>query len=138
MDLAVLSQSPIGQEPSKPLILAVECDEDNRVLLSYALELFGYPFIIVADREAAFSLACEARPDLILLEAVLPTLADGLELIRQLKRQEQTRTIPIVAVTAIATPLDRERILASGCDGFLAKPYLLEQLQQILDMQLTE
>lgn len=138
MDLAVLSQSPIGQEPGKPLILAVECDEDNRVLLSYALELFEYPFMIAADREAAFSLAYEARPDLILLEVVLPTLADGLELVRQLKRHEQTRTIPIVAVTAIAMPHDRERILASGCDGFLAKPYLLEQLQQILDMQLTE
>lgn len=138
MDLAVLSQSPIGQEPSKPLILAVECDEDNRVLLSYALELFEYPFIIAADRQEAFSLACEARPDLILLEAILPTLADGLELVRQLKRHEQTRNIPIVAVTAIAIPHDRERILAAGCDGFLAKPYLLEQLQQILDLQLTE
>ena len=67
------------------------------------------------------TLAREARPDLILMDIQLPGM-DGLEATALLKADEATRGILVIALTALAMKGDEERILAAGCDGYIAKP----------------
>jgi CheY-like chemotaxis protein len=71
------------------------------------------------------------QPDLILLDIMLPDM-DGLEVIRCLKQISRTMTIPIVAVTALARATDREQILLAGCDDYISKPYMLEDLAALV------
>ena len=66
-------------------------------------------------------LAREHHPDLILLDIQLPDIP-GTEIARQLKSDPQTRAIPVFAITAFAMPGDRDKILESGCDEYVAKP----------------
>jgi two-component system cell cycle response regulator DivK len=93
------------------------------------LELLGYPTSLVArNGSIALQIVREEVPDLILMDIMLPGM-DGFELARNLKANPLTRAIPILAVTAKAMPGDRERCLASGCDGYLAKPFLPPKLK---------
>ena len=66
-------------------------------------------------------MACEVKPDLILLDIQLPVM-DGYAVARDLKGRNDLKDIPIVAVTSYAMPGDRERVLASGCAGYIEKP----------------
>ena len=73
------------------------------------------------DAEAGLTLARDEQPDLILMDIQLPGM-DGLEATALLKRDEATRAIPVIALTALAMKGDEERIRAAGCDGYIAKP----------------
>lgn len=115
------------QDFSQPLILSVDDDEDNLILASCALELFGYRVISAADGETALALIDRYPPSLILLDIVMPVL-DGEALLDILKKHPKTAKIPIIAVTALASPDDREKLIQLGCDDYLSKPYLLEDL----------
>ena len=75
-------------------------------------------------------------PDLVLLDLMLPAL-DGFQVARQLKGDPATRTIPIVAVSAMARPDDREAALAAGCDEFVRKPFELDDLEALIRKYLT-
>ncbi|MBD2741733.1 response regulator [Coleofasciculus sp. FACHB-1120] len=114
-----------------PLVLAVDDDEDNLLLLSYVLEPLNCSIITAVDGHTAFEKARTEQPSLILLDIMLPDL-DGLQIVRQLREDSHTRTIPVIAVTALARPEDRERILAAGCNDYISKPYLLEDLEAVI------
>lgn len=117
---------------NRPVILAVDDNEDNLLLVSLAVEqLLNCSSIAASDGETALSLAQRYRPDLILLDIVLPDL-NGVEVIERLKQDWQTKTIPIVAVTALAKEEDCDLILAAGCDGYLSKPYMLDDLEKVI------
>src|SRR5467141_2182375 len=102
-------------------ILIIEDNQANLDLMSYLLEAFGHTLLTVADGEAGLESAHRERPDLIICDVQLPG-TDGYEVARRLKSDAASRAIPLVAVTALAMVGDRERLLTSGFDGYLAKP----------------
>ena len=108
-------------------ILLVEDNEMNRDMLSRRLERRGYQVIIAIDGEEGLRMAQAERPDLILMDMSLPLL-DGWEVTRQLKATPQTRSIPIIALTAHAMAGDREKALEAGCDDYDTKPVEMSRL----------
>jgi two-component system cell cycle response regulator DivK len=102
-------------------ILIVEDNALNRALLQAVLRATGYQLLIAEDGQRGVDLAYREHPDLILMDIMLPVL-DGYEATRQLKADPQTRHIPILAITAHFSSLEREHALAAGCDGYITKP----------------
>lgn len=113
---------------TKPLILAVDDDEDNLLLLAYALEPLGCSLLTAVDGLMGLSLARTYQPDLILLDILLPYM-DGAEVISQIRKDPKIQTVPIIAVTALANAQDRERLLRAGCNDYLSKPYMLDDIE---------
>lgn len=108
-------------------ILLVEDNEMNRDMLSRRLLRRGYTVVFATDGQAALDMAASAQPQLVLMDMILPVI-DGWEATRRLKADKQTRTIPVIALTANAMAVDRERALAAGCDDFDTKPVDIERL----------
>jgi two-component system, sensor histidine kinase len=102
-------------------ILIAEDSPDIRALIQMLLEAEGHRVLAVADGRAAVAAARDHSPELVLMDLSLPILS-GWEAARQIRADPATSAIPIVAVTAHAMHGDRERALAAGCDGFIAKP----------------
>ena len=113
-------------------ILVVENDRDDLIYLTTALNLFNYRCLTAKEAIVALSLAQEEQPDLILLDLRLPKI-DGIDLLKILKIDWLTRTIPIVAVTALAGKEGQETIARAGFDDYLLKPYLLADLEKVVD-----
>ena len=113
-------------------ILLADPDADSTELLRYYLQSLRYPAPIEArDGEEALSKALSELPDLILMEVSLPKL-DGFQIVAHLRSNPWTRNIVIVAATAMALPGDREKCLARGFDAYLAKPFTLQELDDLL------
>jgi two-component system, cell cycle response regulator DivK len=110
-----------------PKILYVEDNEDNVYMLKRRLERAGFEVVVAPDGEQGLVAACEQRPDLILMDLSLPVL-DGWQATRRLKESAETRTIPVIALSAHAMPGDREKALEAGCDEYDAKPVKLPSL----------
>ena len=102
-------------------ILVVEDDIDNRHIVAKVLSVVGYQVIEATDGVEALSQAHKEHPDLILMDLALPNL-NGWEATRQLKGNNETRSIPVVALTAVAMRGDEEQARAAGCDDYLPKP----------------
>ncbi|MBF0119236.1 MAG: response regulator [Desulfobacterales bacterium] len=102
-------------------LLLVEDNEMNRDMLSRRLMRKGYTVIIAVDGGEGVSLAKSESPDLILMDMSLPVI-DGWTATRQLKADSQTKSIPIIALTAHAMSGDREKALEAGCDDYDSKP----------------
>jgi CheY-like chemotaxis protein len=106
---------------SESTILIVEDSELNRRLLEAVLAPHGYQLLVAEDGESGVTLAHKAKPDLILLDILLPGI-DGYEVTRHLRGDPETRNLVIVALTASASSEEQERALAAGCDGYISKP----------------
>ena len=102
-------------------VLVVEDNAANMTLATFLLQSAGHTVLSAVDAEAGLTIARDAQPDLILMDIQLPGM-DGLEATILLKRDEATRAIPIIALTALAMKGDEERARAAGCDGYIAKP----------------
>ena len=102
-------------------ILVIEDNEQNMYLVTFILEKHGYEVIQAHNGKEGIALAFQTKPDLILLDIQLPCM-DGYEVSRELRKNQQIVKIPIVAVTSYAMVGDRERILESGCSGYIEKP----------------
>ena len=111
----------------KPHLLVVEDEEALVALLSYNLERAGYRVTAVGDGEEAILVAGEERPDLILLDWMLPRVS-GIEVCRQLRRKPETRAIPIVMLTARGEEADRVGDLEMGADDYVTKPFSVAEL----------
>jgi two-component system cell cycle response regulator DivK len=107
-------------------ILIVEDNELNMKLLNDVLEAYGYDIVKTDSGAAVLELARTHRPDLVLMDIQLPDVS-GLDAVRQLKGDPETREIPVIAVTAFAMAGDERRALDSGCDGYIAKPIMLRE-----------
>lgn len=108
-------------------ILVVEDNEKNMKLFRDVLIATGYRTLEATTGGEAVDLASEHTPDLVLMDIQLPDL-DGVEALRQLRANERTAAIPVLALTAQAMRGDRERFLAEGFDGYLSKPVNVREL----------
>ncbi|MDB5934110.1 MAG: sensory box protein/response regulator [Massilia sp.] len=107
-------------------ILIIEDNPTNMELMAYLLTAFGHTPLCAFDGEQGVAMARADDPDLILCDAHLPKL-DGCGVVAVLKADPQLRPIPVLVVTALAMLGDRERLLAAGFDGYIAKPIEPEQ-----------
>ena len=102
-------------------LLLVEDNEMNRDMLSRRLARRGYEILVATDGSEGLAEATRHLPDLIIMDMSLPVL-DGWESTRALKQQPETRSIPVLALTAHAMAGERERALEAGCDDYDTKP----------------
>jgi two-component system cell cycle response regulator len=102
-------------------VLILEDNPANLELMTYLLGAFGHTVLAAEDGRQGLEMARREHPDLIICDVQLPQM-DGYEVARRLKSDPQLGNIPLVAVTALAMVGDRDRVLAAGFDGYLAKP----------------
>jgi CheY-like chemotaxis protein len=116
-------------------VLLVEDNEMNRDMLSRRLQRRGFEVAIAVDGQDGLDKLTQQTPDLVLLDMDLPVI-DGWEVARRIKAGDQTKNIPIIALTAHAMVGDREKALAAGCDDYDTKPIdlprLLEKMRSLL------
>jgi len=112
---------------ANPRILVIEDEPSQIELLRYNLARQGFRVDIASDGEEGLLAAKEDTPDLILLDWMLPNLS-GIEVCRQLRRNKQTREVPIIMLTARSEERDRIRGLDIGADDYVSKPYSIKEL----------
>lgn len=112
----------------RPLVLVADDDADIRNLVVYRLERSGYGVVTATDGVAARTIALEQKPDLAVLDVMMPKL-NGYELTRQLRADERTRQMPVVLLTARAQEADVERGFEAGADDYLKKPFSPQELR---------
>ena len=109
-------------------VLYVEHDDDNLYMLKMRLErVDDFEVLAADDSEKGCELAVTEHPDVILMDLEMPVI-DRWEAVRRLKKDAQTRDIPIIGMSAYALDSEREKAIASGCDEFDAKPIEFEAL----------
>lgn len=110
-------------------ILVIEDDATSMELMVYLLQAFGHTPLRACDGAEGLEIAAGQMPDLVICDIQLP-VADGYEVARRLKGSPILCRIPLVAVTALAMVGDRDRVLAAGFDGYIAKPIAPETFVQ--------
>ena len=120
-----------------PKVLVVEDNEMNRDMLSRRLQRRGYEVIVSVDGEDGVSKAQSDSPDIILMDMDLPIL-DGWAATRKLKESPETRSIPVIALTAHAMAGDREKALEAGCDDYDTKPVEFSRLTEKMEKLLVK
>jgi len=119
----------------KPSVLIVEDETGLVELLRYNLERAGFDVGVAGDGEEAMTAIAEHRPDLVLLDWMLP-LMSGIEVCRQIRRQADTANLPIIMLTARGEEGDRIRGLDAGADDYVAKPFspteLISRIRAVL------
>ncbi len=108
-------------------ILLVEDNEMNRDMLSRRLQRRGYEVIVALDGQEGIEKVEAEKPDLVLMDLSLPGV-DGWEATRRLKASDDTKSIPVIALSAHAMTGDREKALDAGCDDYDTKPIELPRL----------
>ena len=106
-------------------ILIIEDNETNLDLMVYLLKAYGYTPIVARDGREGLQAATAKAPDLIICDLHIPKM-DGYEVGRQVKGHPNLSKVPLIAVTALAMVGDRDKVLASGFDGYLPKPIVPE------------
>jgi two-component system, cell cycle response regulator DivK len=112
-------------------ILVVDDNAQNLKLARVLLVSEGYEVRTAVDAEDAMAVLATFTPRLILMDVQLPGM-DGIDLTRRLKADPDRRGIIILALTAYAMKGDKERVLAAGCDGYVAKPIDIESLPALI------
>ena len=118
-------------------VLIVEDNPANMKLAAFLLQSAGHTVLSATDAEVGLTLARDEHPNLILMDIQLPGM-DGLEATVLLKRDDATRAIPVIALTALAMKGDEERIRAAGCDGYIAKPMAYRDFLATIAAQLAK
>jgi two-component system cell cycle response regulator DivK len=108
-------------------ILIMEDDDDTQGMVRFLLEYKGYEVLVAKDGKQGLELAHQEMPDLILLDLAMPEM-DGWLVAQQLKGSPETKSIPVIAVTAYTMSSDRRRAMNAGCDGFIGKPMNVPEL----------
>ena len=114
------------------LILVVEDNEKNRKLVRDVLTFKGYTIVEAETGEDGVRLAKERSPKLVLMDIQLPGI-NGIEALRQLRADDATRAIPVIAVTASAMDRDRQTIMAAGFDGYQSKPLNVKEFMAAVE-----
>ncbi|HUB10147.1 MAG TPA: response regulator [Myxococcales bacterium] len=118
---------PKGEARRRPLVLLVDDFEDNREMFADYFSFSGFDVAQAGTGTEALEKAFALRPDIILMDLSLPGL-DGWEATRRLKKDERTQRIPVIAVTGHALRGHSEGAMQAGCDAFIAKPCMPDDL----------
>lgn len=111
----------------KPTVMIVEDEPSLVTMLRYNLEKEGYNVTEAADGEEAVTVANETPPDAVILDWMLPRMS-GIEVCRQLRRKSETRTVPIIMLTARTEETEKVRGLNVGADDYMTKPFSMPEL----------
>ena len=120
---------------SKPRILIVDDESDLVSVLRIGLEIEGFEVIAAGDGEEGLKKAREERPDLVVLDLMLPKL-DGYRVCRALKFDERYRGLPILILSARSGDQDRRLAFDMGADAFMSKPYDMAALVKLIRARL--
>ncbi len=116
-------------------VLVIEDNEDNLRLVTYALKRAGYEVLSAASGEEGIELVLREPPHFILMDINLPGM-DGIETTKKIRGSKADGKVPIIAITSYAMSGDRERIMASGCNGCIEKPIdpitIVDQIHEII------
>jgi CheY-like chemotaxis protein len=121
-----------SQQAMRPRVLLAEDNETNIEMLFEYLRTKGYDVAVARNGQEAIVRAQEEHPDIILMDIQMPGV-DGLEAIRRIRADNTLAHTPIIAVTALALPRDRERCLEAGADEYMAKPVSLRMVVQTIE-----
>ncbi|WP_282096437.1 phosphate regulon transcriptional regulator PhoB [Epibacterium ulvae] len=119
----------------QPTVLVVEDELAQREVLAYNLEADGFRVVRAENGEEAMLLVDEDAPDIIVLDWMMPNLS-GIEVCRRLKSRSQTRSIPIIMLSARSEEVDKVRGLETGADDYVVKPYSVNELMARVRTQL--
>jgi len=106
-------------------------------ILELEVQRLGYETILANNGEEAVETAMAQLPNLIMMDIMMPEM-DGLEAARRIRENPKTRSIPIIAVTALSSRKDKEKCLESGCDDYLSKPFTASQLSSSITTLLKQ
>ncbi|MCR9107929.1 phosphate regulon transcriptional regulator PhoB [Marivita sp. XM-24bin2] len=119
----------------QPTVLVVEDEPAQREVLGYNLEAEGFRVAKAENGEEALLLVAEEQPDIIVLDWMLPNVS-GIEVCRQLKTRPETRSVPIIMLSARSEEVDKVRGLETGADDYVIKPYSVLELMARVRAQL--
>ncbi|MEQ1889253.1 MAG: phosphate regulon transcriptional regulator PhoB [Alphaproteobacteria bacterium] len=111
----------------KPLILIAEDEPAQMELLRYNMESADFRTVVATDGASALALVDEEMPDLVILDWMLPELS-GIEVCRRIRSRAETRSLPVIMLTARGEESDRVRGLETGADDYLVKPFSQAEL----------
>ncbi len=118
-----------------PKVLVVEDEPENQLAIQVILTVEGFEVVSVEDGRLALRTAKEQRPDLILLDVMMPEI-NGFEVLAQLRQDEATKSIPVIMLTALAQRSDVAKAVEAGVDGYVAKPFepddLIERIRKAI------
>ena len=120
---------------TKARILIVEDNMDNYELVRYVLEREGYDVFLAVNGRDGVDAARAQKPDLILMDLGMPEM-DGWKATQELKADNETRSIPLYALTAHTLPHERKRAIEAGCDGYLSKPIQMKGFLNVVEQAL--
>lgn len=116
-------------------VLIIEDNDDNMELITFILEANGYQTIRAWSGREGIKAARKGKPDFIILDIQLPDIM-GTDVLKELRRSDLTKTIPVIAMTSFAMAGDRQRLLSSGCNGYIEKPIdpgiVMKQIENVL------
>lgn len=119
----------------RPRVLVVEDEPAQREVLAYNLEAEGFAVSRAGDGEEALLLIDEDAPDIIVLDWMMPHLS-GIEVCRRIKIRPETRSIPVIMLSARSEEVDKVRGLETGADDYVVKPYSVIELMARVRSQL--
>ena len=114
-----------------PVILLIDDERAYARVIKEALERIGVRVHLAHDAMEALNLYSEVSPGLVLLDVMMPEV-DGLSLLRWLREHSEKDGVPIHIVSAKSQQADRDAALSAGADGFLAKPFTVDELRQVI------
>jgi CheY-like chemotaxis protein len=124
-----------GDQIDKPVLLIVEDNPDNMITLKAILKN-QYNLLEAVDGEEGLQKTVQYSPDLVFLDMSLPKM-DGYKVVRHIKKDTKTSTIPVVALTAHAMKGEQEKIFAAGCDDYISKPIDPDKIFECLEKWLS-
>jgi len=114
-------------------ILVIDDEPYLRLTLIDTLRFLGYEVVGAEDGRSGLELALQHCPDLVIADVVMPHM-DGYELLKQLRQNPQTRTIPVILLSAVSEYQAKQRGLRLGASQYLPKPFVVEELLSAVQM----
>ena len=123
------------RDQPNPTIMVADSDEDSRYLLRSLLELKGFRVLEASDGQEAIDTSMRLKPDLVLIQLKLPVVS-GFTVIRRIRKHEELRTVPIIAISFNHPTSNRNLALAAGCNAHIENPIEFDLLDALVDQLL--